>query len=654
MTEKNEKQNINFSGADMQQDTGTSPAYLPVPICNYEEACASERLPETLEVKSLAGGSKYLIRNTTHNSGVFHLAPDKNGGYNPIFLCSLLCVIALFRDVKNAGWGRMLKFNDMDGHSHEYVLNASSVSKDEAALISILRDQGLTVTTQKLLHFRLIDYLLNTEPLTDRKIRSIRKTGWYTRSLFVTQLECFGKSDEEIVYDGKATHHSFAVSGTLKEWQENIGRYCVGNPILTFVTSMAFAAPLLSPLEIENGGFNLMGESSIGKSTALKVATSVFGRPEKGHAIQQWNATVNFMEGIANAYNDILLPLDEIGQATGNEIGNTIYMLGNGMGKGRMSPTTEIRNRQTFRTLFISSGEKTLEAHMEESKKSVRAGQEVRLVDIMADMGTGYGIYCNIHDQNNSHDFNEALLGSLLQYYGSPMAAYLHKLVDLPDQAIARINVLIADFIKDAVPGDASGQVKRIAGRFALVACGGELATSLGITGWEQGTAYNDARILFERWLSERGNTGQSEELKLIVQVRKFFELHGESRFAVIGVGDTRTVINRVGFREMETIHTQNPEIGECQYTYSVMSEGFKEICSGFNHKRASKTLLAHGILKPNSEGTAMHSKRLPGFSKPKKVYIFTPRIIEDFEETGNQRNFDSHAGTADTQVQTA
>jgi putative DNA primase/helicase len=227
------------------------------------------------------------------------------------------------------------------------------------------------------------------------------------------------------------------------------------------------------------------------------------------------------------------------------------------------------------------------------------------------------------------------------------------------DNETEQMQEFIDRFIKESVPEEADGQVKRIAGRFALVACGGELATSLGITGWKPGTALHDARFLFDRWLNDRGNIGQGEDQKLIAKIRKFFELHGESRFASIdSISDNRLVTNRVGFKEVAREEYLNPETGKCetrnQYVYFVMSEGFKEICEGFNHKQASKKLLKHGILLPNSEGKAMHSKRLPGFASPKKVYVFTHRIIEDSDETGKTESSTSGKGTEDTKVQTA
>lgn len=142
----------------------------------------------------------------------------------------------------------------------------------------------LAVTAQKALHHKLIDYLLNTEPHHNKRLRTTDKTGWHGTSLFVAQDNVFGNAEEEYIYDGD--YHPFAVSGTLEEWQEHIGKLCVGNPLLIFCVSMAFASPLLYLLDEENGGFNLMGESSIGKTTALKVAASVFGNPVE--TIQRW------------------------------------------------------------------------------------------------------------------------------------------------------------------------------------------------------------------------------------------------------------------------------------------------------------------------------------------------------------------------------
>jgi putative DNA primase/helicase len=246
----------------------------------------SGELLEDFTETSNAGGAKFVVRTTGDNQGVF-ASVIYNKKRVETFLCSLLLVAALIRDIMNTGWGRVLNFWDVDGNFHEYVLVAGKVGKDSDAIIAELRRQGLLITTNRNLHPKLMDYILHTEPRNNKRIRITDKTGWHGSSYYVAQDRVFGSSDEDYRYNGDL--HPFAVKGTLEEWQEHIGKLCVGNPLLIFSVSMAFASPVLYLLNEENGGFNLMGTTSIGKTTALKVAASVSGKPED--YVKSWHAT---------------------------------------------------------------------------------------------------------------------------------------------------------------------------------------------------------------------------------------------------------------------------------------------------------------------------------------------------------------------------
>lgn len=54
---------------------------------------------------------------------------------------------------------------------------------------------------------------------------------------------------------------SYQPNGELTDWQQNIARYAVGNSRLCLALGASFAAPLLSLLNEESGGFHLMGDS---------------------------------------------------------------------------------------------------------------------------------------------------------------------------------------------------------------------------------------------------------------------------------------------------------------------------------------------------------------------------------------------------------
>jgi hypothetical protein len=117
---------------------------------------------------------------------------------------------------------------------------------------------------------------------------------------------------------------------------------------------------------------------------------------------------------------------------------------------------------------------------MNETGHQARAGQEVRLVDIPADAGCGLGVFENIHGFSSADVFARTLRDNALKYYGTPSRSFLEKLATKLDHigdAIARAR---ADFVSRNVPKDASGQVSRVANRFALIAAAGRLLRGWG------------------------------------------------------------------------------------------------------------------------------------------------------------------------------
>src|ERR1035438_6849114 len=94
-------------------------------------------------------------------------------------------------------------------------------------------------------------------------------------------------------------------------------------------------------------------------------------------------------EAVAELHNDSLLCLDELGQVAPEEIGRVTYMLGNGQGKVRMTKEIRVRPAMEWRLVFVSTGETSLADHMMTSGRQVHAGQEVRIISIVADAGKG-------------------------------------------------------------------------------------------------------------------------------------------------------------------------------------------------------------------------------------------------------------------------
>ena len=128
----------------------------------------------------------------------------------------------------------------------------------------------------------------------------------------------------------------------------------------------------MRPAGLDSGGFHWRGDSSCGKTTALRVAASVYGGPAY---LQRWRATDNALEAVAAQHCDGLLILDELAQVDPRTAGECAYMLANETGKSRSTRTGQTRQRLTWRLLFLSAGEIGLAAHMAEGASGLASGK---------------------------------------------------------------------------------------------------------------------------------------------------------------------------------------------------------------------------------------------------------------------------------------
>jgi uncharacterized protein (DUF927 family) len=381
--------------------------------------------------------------------------------------------------------------------------------------------------------------------------------------------------------------------------------------------SAAFAAPLLGPLGLEGGGFHVRGASSTGKTTLLRVAGSVWGGGGIDGYIRRWRATVNGLEGVATLHCDALLCLDELAETDGRDAYRAAYMLANGQGKQRAGLAGEARPPQTWRLLFVSTGELTLADKIAEDGRRVTAGQEVRVVDVAADAGAGLGLFEALHGSADADAFARRLRDATVAHYGHGARAFLDALAHDLDGGTGLARATMLRFETEHLPADASGQVRRVLARFALVAAGGELAIHYGIVPWRPGEATTGAGRCWRDWLAARGGVGEREADQAIAQVRAFIEAHGASRFAPKEEPD-RPVANRVGY------YARHPDGSR---TYYVLPEAWRgEVCRGRDPEYVARVLAERGALRHDVH-TLQSRARIAGARR--RVYAITEALYD-------------------------
>lgn len=536
---------------------------------------------------------------------------DDGGWHKGVLICSRLDILGATRDEKGTEWGRLLEWKDSDGKSHQWAVPVELLQTDGSEVRRELARQGLNIEPSKTARDRLSAYI-QVWP-TERRMRCVERLGW-VNGAYVLPSGAVGNSEEHFVFQSPAIiEPAFETSGTLTQWQESVCKYAKGNSRLMFAISSMFAPTLLDLAGEDGGGFHLLGGSSNGKTTTLRIASSVWGSPARYP--RTWRATSSGLEGLATVHNDCALVLDEISQMDQSDAGNAAYMLANGEGRLRAGRTGAAKKVARWKLIFLSSGEDSVETLLTKAGKQPMAGQEIRLANIAADAGSGLGTFEFLHGFDTPSSFAESLKESAIKHHGSAGIAWLEYVVSNRAKIQDSINQRLTEFVESITPVESSGQVYRVARRFGLVALAGELATLSGVTNWNAGEATAAVRKCFFSWLELFGGSGDKESRTVVENVSNFISLHGSARFETLKdrSNDPRT-INRVGF------YVKKDDGSRHYWVFPNMLT--KEICPGYQANVITSALLKAGILIPSKNGNTKQTMRLPGIGTPTKFYV--------------------------------
>jgi putative DNA primase/helicase len=625
---------------------GTAPTVEKPPAAK-EPPVQVDEIEEEGEVEDQEDFEEQEDNSFTLNSqGVFHTHYERDKSSNTlrpvtVNVCSpRLEVVACARDPNSEAWGLLMKWTDADKVEHSWVCPAHMLVGDGVSLRETLADGGLRFGNAP--KERFAQYLRSRRP--QRRITCVPQVGWLERC-FITPLWIIPSGADVGYQSAGRGEHYYRVSGTLAEWRDNVSKPCAGNSRLVFAISAAFAGPILRPLNVQGGGFHYRSFSSFGKSTAQLAAGSVWGGGGRLGWARSWSATKNAFESIAELHNDGFLALDEIQLMNPRELQESIYMLSNGFGKGRETRNMTGRRTLQWLCMVLSNGERPIADMVAEAGKKIRGGADIRLATIPADAGAGMGIFEKLPEGiTDARIFAETLEAAAKAYFGTAIQAFIEAWRGDWDRFVQESNQFIEDFIEHNLPTRAAPEVRRVLRRFAVVACAGETATEMGLTGWEEGEAAAAAIACFEAWIQERGGAEGTDIRNAVEQIRECLATqHARFRSAEpkkrqVYSKDGKALKTEEGEPVMATIEERIPDqLGYWKHihgelVYLIDPGKFQtEVCPGYHapdiaiHLK-SKNLLVHG------EGRLQAKARvtLPnGDTEVQRFYAVKAKILE-------------------------
>ncbi len=630
---------------NLRKDNGQDTTTQDMQSLSRQAYSPPSKLPYGTLAESMewAGGHFEIV-----DKGVFFIERQKSGEAKESFISSPILVLAQTRDNTGNNWGRLLQWNDNAQNLHTWAVPMELFQGDGTESRKALSNQGVTIMPDRRSRDLLQCYLMSYP--VDKFALCVDSVGWH-KNRYVLPTETFSNaatvnSEELIVYQrSDGLDNRYQHKGDLEQWKTGVSLLLESHSKLVFSVACAFAGQLLEPLNQQGGGFHLNGTSSKGKSTAIYLGCSVWGHPKEYY--RTWRSTGNALEQTAYMHNDGFLVLDEIGEATAKDIGQTIYMLANGQGKARMARTATVSAPKQWRVLFLSSGEKTLKEILSEIGQNTKLGQEIRLPEISVD-SSEYGIFDSVDFAEEAAQQANILYENSVNAYGVAGRAWLEYLTNDKDKASKLAGQLHKQYLTKITPHNAQGHISRVASRFAIVAVAGELATQAGITGWQKGRALEAITSVFNTWLNNFEMVGDYEDRLILEHVRGFFEANGNSRFDTLTKGQITPIekaepedssstsqtiraktIYRVGYRQLDT---QGKLLA-----FLVFNEQFKQaICGEFDPRKVAKVLVKHKWLD-HEKGKSTKPVRGVETKHPVRMYVFNESVFSyDIEKATN------------------
>ncbi|MEK4712031.1 DUF927 domain-containing protein [Sporosarcina sp. FSL K6-5500] len=472
-----------------------------------------------------------------------------------------------------------------------------------------LMEYGVDATEGKV---NKVLYFLDKQEKEDAPLSYSHKgLGWgkYEDQLIFKHHDIRCPSGVQSTYNG---HFNIQPKGTFEAWQTIVEKHILKHQALEFALVLGFSATLNAYFSqftsMDTLVVHIFGDSSTGKTTATRVATSAFGRPTTtdGGLVLTWNSTANALINQLKGIHGIPIGLDEASMNGMKDFSKMIYQLAGGEEKSRLNADIELREKGTWSGGFTSNAEHSLHA-----KSNQNSGLQVRLPEIGNEQWT------------DSAEHADSIKEGFEQNYGQagPMFAS-HLLKQDNADLFERLKEKQQELVEVMVVQDQL--TNRLAGKFAVIVLTATLMNEL-FSFQVDVDAIRDFIVKHEQDKVENRDIGQraiAAIIPQIIQYQSFFEGRMLERPAHQCYGSIR---EKPGYTEVAIL---KPKLEEW-----LASAGFTD------SSVVLRSLKDKGILD-NDSGKNTRKRKLPdgteGANFPSQV-VYVLKLDKGFLSNYNQ-----------------
>lgn len=388
--------------------------------------------------------------------------------------------------------------------------------------------------------------------------------------------------------------------------------------IAVFLVCSSAASVLLRPLRHTTSLLFLIGSTSIGKSTALRLCASLFGDTH----ILTWHASKNGVNAVMRDFQDRVCVIDEVNQSTGTVFAEAAYDLTNDSSKLRATPSGSAA--QTFRNInvILSAGEESPLALIRRSGRHVTGGQHARLLTVP--VSEPHGVWTRLGRFASGAEKSAEVDRLATASRGAFVACFAQGVVD-------QVRNIESDFAKHAcrltkqiVKGmDLQNDhvAHRVLNDFTVFLYAGLVARDDGAVPWDRNQIVDAVRHAFALWhreyLRERPATGDDAMLRL----KLFFQSQRSNRFVPLTTHAENHPGTLAGYE-----HTFRGESAPC---FLVLPAFFKQqLCKDMDFRVAVNALKAQGLLRVGPRDCPTIQVHMPGTEAVHQTFYAVHREI--------------------------